>query len=162
MVMMTARRQGERQAMFKVQLALVVLQHASRVRTEEKWESMARKMMARVAAVPGWAKRWMHAEKVLTGLQGELRYLARLQDAECSHNGTIWVQQRYKMADVRSVRLLVRTRVDEAHEIVGEQQGLVQSEARKMAADAQMEEARLLLAAGAKVKATKSDRSHRL
>ena len=147
----TASRQGERQAMFKVQLALVVLQHASRVRAEEKWESMVRKMMARVAAVPGWAKRWMYAEKVLAelALQEELRYIARVQDAECSHNGTQWVMQRHKMADVRNARLLVRRRVDEAREIVGEQQGLVQDEARKMAADAQMEEARLLLAAGA-------------
>jgi hypothetical protein len=146
--MRTARRQGARQAMFKVQLALEVLQQSAGMGVVGKWESMVRKIMARSAAVPGWARRWVQAERVLGWMQEELRYNCELQNAECLHS-SMWVVQKSLMAELRGARVRVHECRHNAQEIVGRQQGLVQRAAKEMAAEAQMGEARYLLAAGA-------------
>ena len=146
--MRTARRQGERQAMFRVQLALEVLQQSAGMGIVGKWELMVRKMMARSAAIPGWARRWVQAERILGWMQEELRHNSELRDAKCLHS-SMWVVQKTLMAELRGARVLVHECRHNALEIVGRQQGLVQREAKEMAVEAQMSEARYLLAAGA-------------
>ena len=91
---------------------------------------------------------WVQAERVLRWMQEELRHKCELQNAECLHS-SMWVVQKSLMAELRGARVRVHECRHNAQEIVGRQQGLVQRAAKEMAAEAQMGEARYLLAAGA-------------
>ena len=143
----TARRQGEKDAVFKMQLALVVTAGASRTNVTRKWRSMAERLRRRLAAVPGWALQVAKAERTLGWMQEEMQHLLGQLEVDGTSGAVLHFLRKQRMDDIKEARRQLSKRRGEAVEAAGEELGLAALSAKELAVLATVEDARLVLGA---------------